>query len=264
MHLPLLGMGTWGMGGKYERDENNVTESIELLSYGFDMAFRLVDVAEIYGEGLTETILGKAMKGRKREDIFVISKVWKEHLRYDEVLRAAEGSLKRLNTPYIDLYLVHWPNPEIPLKETMSAMETLIEKGFVKEIGVSNFTVPLMEEASSYLSHAKLFANEIEYNLAVRDAEREVILFCKKQGINVIAYRPLAKGSLLSGQNAILQSLSSKYKKTPAQVALNWIIGKGASAIPKAGSREHLKENIGVLGWHLSTEDVSLLDASRF
>lgn len=262
--LPLLGMGTWGMGGKFERDERNSAESVELLSYGFDIGLCLVDVAELYGDGLTEIILGKAMKGRKREDIFVVSKVWKEHLRYDEVLRAAERILKRLDTSYIDLYLVHWPNPEVPLKETMSAMEMLKDNGLVKEIGVSNFSVPLMGEAQSHLSRAKLFANEIEYNLAVRDAEKEVIPFCKKQGINVIAYRPLAKGSLLVGQNALLRSLASKYKKTPAQIALNWIIGKGISAIPKAGSREHLKENFGALGWHLSPEDVAFLDVSRF
>ena len=264
MRLPLLGMGTWGMGGKFERDPQNTEESIELLRYGFDLGINLVDVAELYGEGLTEEILGKAMKGRNREDIFVISKVWKEHLHHDEVLRAAEGSLKRLGTSYIDLYLIHWPNPAVPLKETLSAMETLVEQGLVKEIGVSNFSVPLMEEVESHLKHTRLCANQIEYNLAARSAEEDVIPFCKARDIRVIAYRPLAKGVLAEKANETLLSLGAKYGKTPAQIALNWIIGKGITAIPKAGSREHLVQNKDATGWNLTPEDVTLLDASRF
>ncbi|MDO8594540.1 MAG: aldo/keto reductase [bacterium] len=262
MKLPLLGMGTWGMGGRFEKDPRNTEESIELLRYGFDLGITLVDVAEIYGEGLTEEILGRAMEGRNREDIIVVSKVWKEHLRYDEVIRAAEGSLKRLNTSYIDLYLIHWPDPKVPLKETMQAMEALVERGLVKEIGVSNFSVPLMQEAQSHLKHTKLSANEIEYNLSSRSAEAEVIPFCREHDIRVIAYRPFAKGVLLSGPNETLKLLSEKYGKTPAQIALNWIMGKGASAIPKAGSKEHLLENAGARGWSLVPEDVRILESA--
>lgn len=264
MELPQLGLGTWGMGGKFERDPSNAEESAKLLSYGFDLGWRLVDVAERYGEGLTEEILGRALAGRKREEFTIISKVWREHLRCDDVLRAAEGSLKRLDTGYIDLYLIHWPNPAVPLQQTIAAMETLRERGLIRHIGVSNFSVALMEEAQSLLKNAPLAANEIEYNLVARGAERDVMPYCRKHGIRVIAYRPLAKGALLSARNAALDALAKKYEKTPAQVTLNWIIRQGITAIPKAGSREHLRENWGALGWELTDEDARMLGASPF
>lgn len=259
-------MGTWGMGGRFERDPSNADESVELLRFGFDLGWRFVDVAERYGEGLTEEILGRALAGRKREEFIIISKVWKEHLRFDDVLRAAEGSLKRLGTSYIDLYLIHWPNPEIPLKETIAALETLKERGVIRHIGVSNFSVSLMEEAQSYLKSAPLEANEIEYNLAVRGAEKDVIPYCRKNDIRVIAYRPLGKGALartdFASQN--LRGLAEKYHKTSAQVALNWIIRQGITAIPKAGSREHLLENWGALGWELTEEDARVFGEGPF
>lgn len=259
MELPLLGIGTWGMGGKFERDESNVDASIELLRCGFDLGMSLVDVAEIYGAGLTEEILGRALKGRKREDIIIVSKVWKEHLRYDDVLRAAEGSLKRLDTPYIDLYLIHWPNPDVPLKETMRALETLRERGAIRHIGVSNFSAELCREAQSYLAHTALEANEIEYNVAAREAEAELIPYCREHALRLIAYRPLGKGKLLATESGVLQTLAKKYEKTPAQVALNWIVRQGISAIPKAGNPEHLRENLGALGWAMTDEDAGIL-----
>lgn len=259
LSLPQIGLGTWGMGGKFERDPRNADESVELLRYGFELGFRLMDVAERYGEGLTEEILGRALAGRKRSEFFIISKVWKDHLRYDDVLRAAEASLKRLNTDYLDLYLIHWPNPDIPLRETIRALETLKERGVIRHIGVSNFAVPLLEETLSLLKSAPLAANELEYNLSVRDAEKDTIPYCKAHKIQFIAYRPLAKGVLLSKENAVLDSLAKKYRKTAAQVALNWIIRQGITAIPKAGSKEHLQENWGALGWTLSEEDARRL-----
>lgn len=264
LKLPQLGMGTWGMGGKFKRDPSNADESVELLRYGFDLGFRLVDVAERYGEGLTEEIVGRALAGRDREEVFVISKVWKDHLRHDDVLRAAEGSLRRLGTDYIDLYLVHWPNPEVSLAETMRALEKLRERGVIRHIGVSNFDVPLLEEARSLLPNAPLSANEAEYNLAVRGAEKDAIPYCKAHGIQFIAYRPLAKGAFLSKKNAAFDALARTYGRTPAQIALNWIIRQGITAIPKAGSREHLLENWGAQGFELSKEDARILSSSPF
>ncbi len=262
--LPLLGMGTWGMGGTYERDERNADESVALLSYGFDVGLKLVDVAELYGAGLTEELVGQAMRGRVREDIFVISKVWKDHMQFDAVLRAAEGSLARLGTSYIDLYLIHWPNETVPLSETMRALEALVERKLVRAIGVSNFAVPLLVEAQQCLKNTALSANQIEYNLVAREAEKEVIPFCQAHAIQVIAYRPFAKGALLQNHDHMLTRLAEKYKKTPAQIALNWIMEKGITAIPKAGSKEHLDENKGALGWSMSPEDRTSLDASPF
>ena len=255
MDIPLLGMGTWGMGGKYEKDPSNFDESVKILRAGLDMGIKLIDVAELYGQGLTEEIVGEAIAGYAREDIFIISKVWKTNLRYDDVLKAMQGSLERLKTDYVDFYLIHWPSEDIPLAETMRAMEELADKGFARNIGVSNFSVELLKEAQSHLKRAKIAANQIEYNLIERSAEKDVIPYCKENGIKVIAYRPLARGNIASSQNKALEALAQKYNKTPAQIALNWITSKEIVAIPKAGSIAHLRENCGALGWKMSEAD---------
>ena len=259
--LPLLGMGTWGMGGTFKEDSSNASESIEALRFGFELGLRLVDVAELHGDGLTEKLVGKAIKGYPREEIRIISKVSRDHLKYDDVLKAAEGSLKRLGTDYIDLYLIHKLPPGVtePAAETLSALERLLKEGRVKHIGVSNFSVKQIEKASSYLSGAVIEANEIEYNLAYQEAAKEVIPYCKKRGIRVIAHRPLGKATLFREKIKMLDALAEKYDKTSAQVALNWIISQNVTAIPKAMKTEHMIENIGALGWKMEERDIELL-----
>ncbi|HUD02672.1 MAG TPA: aldo/keto reductase [Candidatus Paceibacterota bacterium] len=260
MHLPkpYLGMGTWGMGGTYERDPNNSDASVEALRVGLSLGLKIIDVAELYGAGLSEEIVGRAIKGQ-RGDVYVMSKVWKTNLHYDDVLRAAEGSLKRLDTDHIDLYLVHWPNHEIPLSETMRAMERLADDKIISAIGVSNFPSQLMEEAQSYLTHTKIIANEFEYNLLTREAENDIIPYCRAHDIDIIAYRPLAKGALAKQTHTILADLAKKYAKTPNQIALNWILSQDMVAIPKSGNPLHIKENAGCLGWELAKEDIERL-----
>lgn len=247
------------MGGKFEKDPSNFDESIKILRSGLDMGIKLIDVAEIYGQGLTEEIVGEAISGYDRKDIFIISKVWKTNLRYGDVLKAMQGSLKRLKTDYIDLYLVHWPNDEIPLSETMRAMEHLADEGLARNIGVSNFSVELLKEAQSHLNHSKIAANQIEYSFVERSAEKDIIPYCRANGLKVIAYRPLARGILAESQNKKLAELAEKYDKTPAQVALNWIISQDIAVIPKAGSIAHLQENLGALGWKLDENDLIAL-----
>ena len=259
MELPLLGMGTWGMGGKYERDTSNMYESVGILQNGLEIGYKLIDVAELYGEGLTEEIVGQAIKDFPREDVYIISKVWKNHLYYDAVLQAAKSSLERLGTSYIDLYLVHYPSEEVSLAETMPALERLMAEGVVRAIGVSNFSVAEMKKAALYLKNTRLAANQIEYNINSQAAEEDIIPYCQKNKIHVIAYRPLAKGGVSHSTNRLLESVSKKYHKTAAQVALNWIISQGITAIPKTARREHLVENYGALGWKLAPGDVASL-----
>jgi diketogulonate reductase-like aldo/keto reductase len=261
MHLPkpYLGMGTWGMGGTWERDPGNIDASIEALRFGLSLGLKIIDVAELYGEGLAEEIVGQAIEKHSREDIYLISKVWKTHLGYDDVPHAVEGSLKRLNTDHLDLYLIHWPNNEVPLSETMRAMEKLVDEKMVRAVGVSNFSLPLMEEAESYLKNTKITAHEFEYNLLAREAEREVIPYCRAHDIDIIAYRPLAKGVLAHQTNALLAELAKKYMKTTNQIGLNLILSQGMVAIPKSGNTAHIKENAGALGWELSLEDIEHL-----
>lgn len=286
-NFPLLGMGTWGMGGTFERDESNDIQSIAALKHGLDLGITLIDTAESYGDGHTEELIGAAIAGYPREKIQIITKVSKTNLRHDDVLMAAKRSLERLGTNYIDLYLIHWPNPEIPLKETMRAMEALIDDRLVRAIGVSNFSAELMEEASKHLTHTRLFANQIEYNLMSRDAETTTLPYAQAHDIRIIAsrpfakghlarsryfrmkqlarklglmtYRPFLKGSVAKTDNGIIKKLAKKYGKTENQIALNWLIAQRITVIPKATSATHIRENIGALGWKLSDEDIALL-----
>lgn len=256
---PYLGMGTWGMGGKYERDTSNVDESVDALRFGLSIGLKIIDVAEIYGEGLAEEIVGQAIRG-KRADAYVISKVWKTNLRHDDVLRAAEGSLKRLDTDYIDLYLVHWPSEEgVPLEETMSAMERLVDEKLVRAIGVSNFSSAQMREAQNHLKNTKIVADQFEYNLAVRDAEVDTIPYCRENDIDIIAYRPLGKGALARSHDTLVDELAAKYSKTSSQILLNWILSQDMIAIPKASNQAHIRENAGALGWRMADEDIERL-----
>jgi diketogulonate reductase-like aldo/keto reductase len=259
MQLPKLGMGTWGMGGKFERDDSNAEESVKALRYGLDLGIKLIDTAEIYGNGLTEEIVGEAISGYKREELFIATKVWKTNLSYSSVLKAAAASLQRLQTDYIDLYLVHWPNPDIPLSATLRALEELKKEKIIKHIGVSNFSIELLEQARSYLQIAPMFANQIEYNLSNRE-EEETVKFCQDNDIYVIAYRPLAKGLMEKKYQNTLKSLSEKYHKTLRQIMLNWLMSRNIIPIPKAANFEHIDENYGALGWHLEEADVELLN----
>ncbi len=260
MHLPepYLGMGTWGMGGTWERNPDNIDASINALRTGLSLGLKIIDVAELYGGGLSEEIVGHAIAGQ-RQNVYLISKVWKTNLRHDDVLRAVDGSLRRLDAKYIDLYLIHWPNHEILLSETMRAIEKLVDEKTVRAIGVSNFPPLLLEEAQHYLTHTTLSANEFEYNLLAREAEHDVIPYCRAHDIDIIAYRPLSKGMLAQHTSALLEELAKKYTKTPNQIALNWIISQDMIAIPKSGNPTHIEENTGALGWKLSKEDIERL-----
>jgi diketogulonate reductase-like aldo/keto reductase len=167
--------------------------------------------------------------------------------------------LKRLKTDYIDLYLIHWPNEAIPIKETMEAMEYLLEQKKIRAIGLSNFSVPLMKEAQHYLKNTTIAANQIEYNLGAQSAEADIIPYCKENNIRVIAYRPFAKGVLAQNSSSLQSELAKKYHKTPNQIALNWLTTQGITAIPKSSDHNHLKENAEAIGWQISKEDVELL-----
>lgn len=259
MQMPLLGMGTWGMGGKYERDPSTVDRSVEVLRLGLRLGLSLIDTAEIYGAGLTEEIVGQAIKGHSREKVFLISKVWKTHLGYDAVLRAAEESLKRLDTPYLDLYLIHWPEKGTPIRETMRALERLTSEGVVRAIGASNFSVSDMKDAQASLTSVPFTVNQVEYNLLHQEAGADIIPYCRANDISVIAHRPLARGTLSQRHTGALDTLSKKYDKTINQIALAWIMSQGITAIPATLNPEHLRENCGALAVTLSKEDQELL-----
>ncbi|MDE1811075.1 MAG: aldo/keto reductase [Candidatus Micrarchaeota archaeon] len=258
--IPALGMGTWQV-------EANPEEGIQALRLGFEQGMKLVDTAERHNN---EEFVGKAIGDRR--DIFVATKVYQTHFSHDDVIKACEGSLSRLGVDKIDLYQLHWPydkqGPTPPRKETMGAMEELVSQGKIRHIGVSNFSVKDLESAMSVMKENKIVSNQVEYSLMARGIEDELLDFCKKEGITVIAYKPLGRGSISGDRSSALYKLlgdiGKGYGKTSVQVALNWVISRGnICAIPKAGTREHVLENAGAAGFKLSGGDLERLDSFR-
>jgi diketogulonate reductase-like aldo/keto reductase len=239
-------------------------EKIAALKKGLELGINLIDTAEIYQ---TEDIVAEAIEGHRRDDLFIATKVSGDHLRYDDVLKAADNSLNRLQCSYIDLYQIHWPNSRVPVEETMKAMEKLVECGKVRYIGVSNFSLEQMRKAEEALSKNKLASNQVEYNLMVRGIEKDLLPYCKHKNIVIIPYKPIAQGALANPNErlkTVMDEISQKHGgKTPAQIALNWLMTKSnvIFPIPRASRPKRVIENVGSVGWSLDAEDMRTLDA---
>ena len=259
--IPALGLGTWGIGGFETPDYSKDEEYVQILEKAIEMGFTHIDTAEYYAAGHTEEIVGKAMKKFNRSDLFIVSKVWPNHLRERELLSSLENSLRRLQTNYIDLYLIHWPNPDIPLEETFTAMARAVDEGLIKYVGVSNFDRKLLEEAISK-SKVPIVCDQVLYNVEERGPEKDGLLnFCQKEGITLTAYSPLNRGILSMKVKNELEKISKKYGATIFQIMLAWLISKNkVVAIPKAGKIEHLRENLKALDLRLSEEEIRLID----
>ena len=248
--IPEIGLGTWEYRG-----------GVEPLQKGLSLGAFLIDTAEIYG---TEEIVGRVIEG-KRDQVFLATKVSPEHFDYQAVITAANNSLKRLGTDYIDLYQLHWPNPDIPIGETMAAMDKLVSAGKVRFIGVSNFSLAQFKEAQS-VTENKIVSNQVRYNLVGRRIERELLPYCQKHNVTVIAYSPLAHGmsnlkTKLGGH--VLEEVARDAGKTEAQVALNWCISRDkVIAIPKSNSSQRTTENCNASGWRLTPYQIDLLEDS--
>jgi len=251
--LSEVGIGTWKFSG-----------GVEPIQRAIALGATHVDTAEMYG---TEDVVGQALQGR-RDQVFLATKVSGSHLRYDEVMSAADGSLGRLGVDHIDMYIVHWPNSRVPIAETMGAMEDLVEQGKVRYIGVSNFSVRELKEAQGAMTKHRIVSNQVLYNLRERRIERDLIPYCKETGVTVVAYTPLDSGSLadkplIRGKQGVraLETIAGEVGKTKAQVALNWCLSRdNVITIPKANRVEHVEENCGASGWMLSSEQVRMLD----
>ncbi len=251
-----IGLGTFGMGGRMSPDKKNDQVHIDAIKYAIDRGVNVIDTAEMYAAGHTEEVVGKAIAPYNREKLFIISKVWNTNLHHDSVLKSAEKSLERLGTKYIDLYLIHWPNPAIPVKETISAMEELVNSGLVKNIGVSNFSVTQLKGAMEATKISSICANQIEYNFGNRSGEKEIIPFCEENGVDVIAYTPIMKGKIDGFRN--LESVARKHGASAVQIALRYIMER-ALPIPKTSSKIHLDELLKATEIDLSDEDYKLL-----
>lgn len=253
VQIPEIGLGTSQYNG-----------GPEPLVRGIEAGAFLLDTAERYG---TEEIVGEAVRSR-RDSAIVATKVSGANVKYDQVIDAADQSLARLGIDTIDLYQVHWQDPNVPIKETMSALETLVDDGKVRFIGVSNYTADQMKEAQDCLKNNPLVSNQVLYNLADREIEDEVLPYCQQNGITVLAFSPLAQGRLASlsffwrtkAMNA-LRRIAAELGKTSSQVALNWCISRqNVVPIPKSSQEARVLEFCASSGWDLTPDHISELD----
>lgn len=251
--IPILGQGTWAMGenARYRAAE------VAALRLGLDLGMTLIDTAEMYASGGAEEVVGEAIVGR-RDDVFLVSKVLPGNATRRGTIAACERSLKRLETDHIDLYLLHWRG-SVPLAETLDAFISLSNSGKIRYWGVSNFDISDMQELLSLSGGANVAANQVLYNLTRRGIEYNLLPWCRKHHLPIMAYSPVEQGRLLS--HVELKRVASEHHVTPAQVALAWLLRQdGVNVIPKATTETHVRENRAALDLDLTEQDLATLD----
>ena len=251
--VPALGQGTWHMG----EDRRRAAEEEAALRLGIELGMTLIDTAEMYGSGGAEEVIARAAEGM-RDRLFIVSKVYPHNGSRAGVVAACERSLKRLATDRIDLYLLHWRG-SIPLAETLEGFQRLERDGKIRHHGVSNFDRGDMEEWVALRGGETVAADQVLYNLSRRGPEWDLVPWCREHGIAVMAYTPLGQGSMLGNRG--LAEIARRRGKTPAQIALAWLLRQeGTIVIPKASRAEHVRENRGALDVELTEDDLAALD----
>lgn len=257
--MPVYGLGTWQMGGRRERDpDNDDAGDIQGIRNAIDNGVTHIDTAELYAAGYSEILLGKAIEGYDRAKLFIASKARDTSLTHDGILRAVEGSLERVGTDYFDLYMSHQWSIHAPVEEVMKALNRLKDEKVIRHIGVSNYNTAGLKHAMSVSNHP-IVANQVHYNVRAREPEVDGLLqFCQNNDVFLVAWRPLEKGAIAGDKTpAVLKEVAEKYKKTPAQVAINWLTSQdNVVTLSKTHRLEHLTENLGAIGWDLEAEDV--------
>jgi 2,5-diketo-D-gluconate reductase B len=240
-------LGTWRLSGQ---------ECVRAVERALALGYRHIDTAQMYAN---EDEVGRGIQnsGVDREDIFLVTKVRTSSFSHDEAIRSTRGSLKELRTEYVDLLLMHWPNPSVPLEETLGAMTELQRQGSVKHVGVSNFPLSMVEEATT---HAEIFCNQVEYH--PYRAQDELLEQARETDYLLTAYSPVAKGRV--SNDATLREIGEAHGKSPTQVALRWLIQQEkVAAIPKAASEDHLRSNFDIFDFELSDEERGRIFALR-
>lgn len=239
--IDVIGLGLWDVGGGRSPDYSRDETDLAAIHSAIEIGYRHFDTAEMYASGHSEELLGRALQDYSRSDFFVTTKVSGQNIGYDDLLAACERSLKRLQTDYIDLYLIHWPNDSIPVSESMRAMNKLVTEGKIRRVGVSNFTVALMEQAVASCE-TPIVTNQVHFNVMHREyIENGVVAYCQENGISITAYSPVKDGVL---QNATVKEIAENNNMTPAQVAIQWLIQQPqVITIPKSSNRQRQQEN---------------------
>ncbi len=246
VEVPEIGLGTYKLYGR---------ECYQTVKTALDLGYTHIDTAQMYknekeiGQAIRQTVVA-------REDLFITTKIWHTNLEHDEVLQSVEDSLKELDTHYVDLLLIHWPNKQYSLEKTFEAMLVLRDQGKAMNIGVSNFTMALVKESIEEI-RVPVFCNQVEFHPFL--AQFDMLEYSYDNDFLLMAYSPLAQGKIL--ENKTLQKIGQQHGKTAAQVSLRWLIEQeNVVAIPKASSEAHLRENINVFDFELSDEEFELID----
>lgn len=243
--VPTIGLGTWRLEG---------ADCRRAVETALEIGYRHVDTAQAYGN---ERHVGVAMSAAEvdRDDVFLTTKVWVRNAGYDDVIASTRASLDRLGVDYVDLLLLHWPNPLVDIEETMAAMTDLREEGLTRHVGVSNFSVSQLERARA-AADAPIVTNQVQFN--PYDPKRELLRYCQDEDVVLTAYSPLAHGGAIHDDR--LRAIGDRHGKSPAQVALRWAIQhRNVIVIPKATSREHVEENYDVFDFELSREEMETI-----
>lgn len=257
VEISVIGLGLWNYGGGHSPDRSRDEADLAAIHSAIAIGYRHFDTAEFYAAGHSEALLGRALQAYDRRDFFVTTKVSPGHIGYDDLLASCDRSLHRLQTDYIDLYLIHWPSETIPLRESMRALNRLATEGKIRHVGVSNFDLPLLQEAVA-LCETPLATNQVHYNLLHRGPETNgVLAYCQEQGILVTAYSPVKDGVL---QNATVKKIARRHSATPAQVAIQWLIRQPqVITIPKSSNSQRQQEN-----WEAATVTLAPADIQQF
>lgn len=251
--IPVLGQGTWHLG----EDPLRRVDELAAIRLGIELGMTLIDTAEMYGEGESERLVGEAIRGH-RDDVFLVSKVLPHHATRRGTVAACNGSLHRLGTEQLDLYLLHWRGA-VPLEATLEGFDVLLQAGKIRYWGVSNFDLSDMEELVGLPGGAAVTTDQVLYNLAKRGIEWDLMPWCRSRGIPIMAYSPIEQGRLVGIPE--LERVAARHRATPAQVALAWVIAHDlVTAIPKAGDPRHVSENRAAVDLRLTEEDLAELD----
>ena len=260
LSIPRLGFGTWKIGGGSYADPKLDSASLTALRSALEIGYTHFDTAEMYGGGHAEELIAQAIRelNVKREDLFITSKVLPAHLKYEDVLKACENSLKRLRMEYIDLYLIHWPQAGMKLEDTFRALNKLVQDGKVRNLGVSNFSLRLLKESQA-LSETPLITNQVPYSLSDRSyVHNGVLEYCQQNDILLTAYEPVDKGHL--NISRVLQSIADVHSATPYQIALAWLVHQPrVITIPMSYNPRHIRENFESADIELTEEEFGTL-----
>jgi 2,5-diketo-D-gluconate reductase B len=244
--IPAIGLGTWELRGR---------TCARVVEQALRLGYRHIDTAQIY-ENESEVGEGLRASGVNRDEVFVTTKVWTTHFAPNDLERSTRESLARLRLAHVDLLLLHWPNPRIPLRETLGALAHVKELGMTRHIGVSNFTVALVEEAVAACPEP-LVCDQVEYHPYLDQAK--VLQACSDNGMALVAYSPIAKGRIRNDK--VLAGIGEKHRKTAAQVCLRWLLQQNVAAIPRTSKIERLSENIELFDFELSDDEMRRISA---